>query len=54
MLVKSCRISIYFNNLDLLLPKPKITFRNLKERVQEFHRQFVITPAENVVNVVIV
>ena len=54
MLVKRTRISFYFNNLDLFSPKPKITFRNLKEGVQEFHRQFVIMPAEKNVNVVVV
>ena len=29
-----------------LPPKPKFTFRSLKKRVQEFHRQFVLAPDE--------
>ena len=35
------RISFYCNNLDLLPPKTKFTFRNLTKGVQEFHRKFV-------------
>ena len=31
------RISFYCNNLDLLPPIPKYTFRNLKKGIQEFH-----------------
>ena len=34
------RIPFYYNYLDLLPPKPKFTFRNLKKGVQEFHRMF--------------
>ena len=40
------RISFYCNNLDLLPPKPKFTFRHLKKGIQEFHRRFVLAPAE--------
>ena len=40
------RISFYCNNLDLLSPKPKFTFRNLMKGVQEFHRKFVLEPAD--------
>ena len=29
------RISFYCNNLDLLPPKPKITFRHLKKGIQD-------------------
>ena len=32
------RISFYCNNLDLLPPKPKFTFRHLKKGIQEFHK----------------
>ena len=39
------RISFYCNNLDLLPPKPKLTFRHLKKGIQEFHRRFVLAPA---------
>ena len=38
------RISFYCNNLDLLPPKPKFTFRHLKKGIQEFHRKFVLAP----------
>ena len=40
------RISFYCNNLDLLLPKHKFTFRHLKKGIQEFHRRFVLVPAD--------
>ena len=33
-------------NLDLLPPKPKFTFRNLKQGIQVFHRRFVLDPAD--------
>ena len=33
------RISFYCNNADLLPPKPKLTFRNLKKGDQELHRK---------------
>ena len=38
------RISFYCNNLDLLPPKPKFTFRKLKKGVQELHLKFVLVP----------
>ena len=47
-------ISFYCNNLDLLLPKPKFTFRNLKTGVQEFHWTFVLAPANKAANSVVV
>ena len=34
------RISFYYNNLDLLIPSLKYTFRNMKKRDQKFHRKF--------------
>ena len=39
------RISFYLNNLDLLPPKPKFSFRHLKQGNQEFHRKYVLVPA---------
>ena len=49
------RISFYCNNLDLLPPKPKFTFRHLKKGIQEFHRKFVLAPADKAAyNVVVV
>ena len=32
------RVLFYSNNLDLLPPKPKLSFRYLKQGIQEFHR----------------
>ena len=37
-------------NLDIFLPKPKFTFRNLKKGVKEFHGKFVIAPADKAAN----
>ena len=40
------RISFYCNNLDLLPPKPKFTFRHVKKGIQEFHRRYVLAHAD--------
>ena len=48
------RIPFYCNNLDLLPPKPKFTFRHLKKGIQEFHRKFVLAPADKAANNVVV
>ena len=48
------RISFYCNNLDLLPPKPKFTFRHLKKGIQEFHRKFALAPADKAANNVVV
>ena len=49
------RISFYCNNLDLLSPKPKSTFRHVKKGIQEFHRRFVLVSAGTAAyNVVVV
>ena len=37
---------LLFDNLNLLPPKPKFTFKQLKKGVQEFHRKFMLTPAD--------
>ena len=42
------------NNLDILPPKPKFTFRHLKKVIQEFHRRFVLAPADKAANNVVV
>ena len=44
----------YCNNLDLLPPKPKFTFKHLKKGIQEFHRRFVLAPADKAANNVVV
>ena len=48
------RISFYCNNLELLPAKPKFTFRHLKKVIQEFHRRFVLAPADKAANNVVV
>ena len=40
------RVLFYFNNLDLLPPKPKLSFRYLKQGIQEFHRKYVLAPSD--------
>ena len=49
------RTSFYCNNLDLLhVPhKPKVTFIHLKKGIQEFHRRFVLAPADKAANNVV-
>ena len=43
-------ISFYSNKLDLLLPKPKFSFRYLKQGIQEFHRKYILVPAVKAAN----
>ena len=42
----------YSNSPDLLPPKPKLSFRYLKQGIQDFHRKYVLASAAN--NVVVV
>ena len=44
----------YCNNLELLPPKPKFTFRHLKKRILEFYRRFVLAPADKAANNIVV
>ena len=44
------RVLFYSNNLDLLPPKPKLSFRYLKQDIQEFHRKYVLAPADKAAN----
>ena len=48
------RISFYSNNLDLLPPEPKFSFRHLKQGIQECHNKNVLVPADEAANNVIV
>ena len=48
------RVLFYSNNLDLLPPKPKLYFRYLKQGIQEFHRKYVLAPADKAANNVVV
>ena len=42
------------DKLDLLPPKPKLSFRYLKQGIQEFYRKYVLAPADRAVNNVVV
>ena len=48
------RIKFYSQNTNLLPPKPKSSFRNLKQGIQEFHRKNVLVPADKAANNVVV
>ena len=37
------RIKFYSQNTNLLPPKPKSTFRHLKQGIQDFHRKYVLS-----------
>ena len=41
-------------NLDLLPPKPKLSFRYLKQGIEEFHRKYVLAPADKAANNVVI
>ena len=45
------RIKFYSQNTNLLPPKPKSSFRHLKQGIQEFHRKYVLVPADKKVQV---
>ena len=44
------RIKFYSQNTNLLPPKPKSSFRHLKQGIQEFHRKYVLVPADKAEN----
>ena len=44
------RIKFYSHNTNLLPPKPKSSFRHLKQGIQEFHRKYVLDPATKAAN----
>ena len=48
------RIKFYSQNTNILLPKPKSSFRHLKQGIQEFHRKYVLVPADKAANNVVV
>ena len=48
------RIKFYSQNTNLLPPKPKWSFRHLKQGIQEFHRKYVLVPADKAANNVVV
>ena len=44
----------YSQNTNLLPPKPLSTFRHLKLGIQEFHRKYVLVPADKASNNIVV
>ena len=44
------RISFYSKNLNLLQPKPKLSFRHLKQGIQHFHEKFALATADKASN----
>ena len=48
------RIKFYYQNTNILPPKPKSSFRQLKQGIQEFHRKYVLVPADKAANNVVV
>ena len=48
------RIKFYSQNTNLLPPKPKSSLLLLKQGIQEFHRKYVLVPADKAANTVAV
>ena len=48
------RILFYSHNANLLHPKLKSSFRHLKQDIQEFHRKYVLVPADKAANNIVV
>ena len=44
------RISFYSRNTHLLQPKPKSSFRHLKQGIQNFHMNYILVPADKAAN----
>ena len=47
-------IKFYSQNTSLLSPKPKSTFRHLKQGIEDFHRKYALVPADKAANNVVV
>ena len=48
------RISFYSQNTKMLPRKPKISYHYLKSGIEEFHRKYVLVPADKAANNVVV
>ena len=48
------RISLYSQNTNMLPRKPKICYLYLKSGIEEFHRKYVLVPADKAANNVVV
>ena len=44
------RIKFYSQNTNLLPPKPKSTFRHLKQGIQDFHGKYMLVPGDKAAN----
>ena len=47
-------INFYLHNTNLIPPKPKSSFRQLKQGLQDFHRMYVLLPADKAANNIVV
>ena len=47
-------IKFYSQNTIILPPKPKSTFRHLKQGIQDFHGKYMLVPADKAANNVVV
>ena len=47
-------IKFYSSNTNLFPPKPKSSFRHLKQGIQEFHRKYGLVPADKAANNIVV
>ena len=54
VLIIDRRISFYSQNTNMLPRKPKISYRYLKSGIEEFHRKYVLVPADKAANNVVV
>ena len=48
------RIKFYLLNTNSLPPKPKSSFRHFNQSIQEFHRKYVLVPADKAANNIVV
>ena len=48
------RIKFYSQNINILPPKPKSSFRHLNQGIQEFRRKYVLVPVDKAANNVVV
>ena len=48
------RIRFYSHNNNLLPPAPKSSLRHLEQGIQEFHRKYVLVPADKAANNIVV
>ena len=54
LIFKDHQISFYSQNTNMLLHKLKISYRYLKSGMEEFHRKYVLVPADKATNNVVV